>query len=98
MKNIKKDELVSEDNENVEPCIEIIETSPYLFKTTLRILERFSLCPECLGRQFSYLGTKSTNTERANAILLGLTMETHRLLIKTSRFMYMFIHKITLKL
>ncbi len=47
----------------------------------LKILEKFPLCDRCLGRQFAWLATATTNQSRGFAIKLALTMELHQKLI-----------------
>ncbi len=47
----------------------------------LKILEKFPLCDRCLGRQFAWLSTSTTNQNRGHAIKLALTMELHRNMI-----------------
>ena len=42
-----------------------------------QIYEEYYVCPHCLGRMFSLLGTGTTNTERGNSLLLTLTMDNH---------------------
>ncbi|MHA1733477.1 MAG: tRNA pseudouridine(54/55) synthase Pus10 [Promethearchaeota archaeon] len=42
-----------------------------------RILAGNRLCDHCLGRQFSLLGTSTTNRDRGYALKLALTMEAH---------------------
>ncbi|MHA1148772.1 MAG: tRNA pseudouridine(54/55) synthase Pus10 [Promethearchaeota archaeon] len=48
-----------------------------ILEKALRIYEKYYLCPYCLGRMFSLLGTNVSNFERGNSILLTLTMEYH---------------------
>jgi len=43
----------------------------------LQIYEKYYICPHCLGRMFSLLGTSTTNIERGNSLLLTLTMDNH---------------------
>lgn len=76
----------SENNENldqppfeqIEP--EIVDKSPEIYQKVFDLMKVNFYCMECLGRQFSYLATNTDNTSRAEALLLGLTMESHRLL------------------
>jgi len=49
-----------------------------LFEKILEIYQKYYLCPHCLGRMFSLLGTSTTNHERGRSLLLSLTMENHR--------------------
>jgi len=42
-----------------------------------QIYEKYYVCPHCLGRMFSLLGTGTTNLERGISLLLTLTMENH---------------------
>ena len=48
-----------------------------IFDKILEIYRNYYLCPHCLGRMFSLLGTNTTNQERGNSLLLSLTMENH---------------------
>ncbi|XEO78154.1 tRNA pseudouridine synthase Pus10 [Candidatus Lokiarchaeum ossiferum] len=75
--NFEEEEIKEEKEE-----IKIINMEPSLYQQTVSILRYHNLCFECFGRQFSFLGTATNNTDRAKAILLGLTMECHQLLIK----------------
>ncbi|MHA1343174.1 MAG: tRNA pseudouridine(54/55) synthase Pus10 [Promethearchaeota archaeon] len=43
------------------------------------IYRKYSVCPHCLGRMFSLLGTETTNIERGESLLLTSTLECHRL-------------------
>ncbi len=63
---------------------EVLEGELEIFKKSLNMLKYAYLCSECLGRQFSYLSTNTTNSQRGRAILLGLTMECHRLIKKST--------------
>ncbi len=49
--------------------------STELLEKTMLMLEEYSLCDYCLGRQFAWLGTDTTNQERGKAILSVLLME-----------------------
>lgn len=72
--------------ENSEEELEIT-TEPYdpnILEKAFHVLRKYSLCHECLGRQFSYLATGTDNTMRAYSILLVLTMEAHKALKKES--------------
>ncbi len=44
-------------------------------QTTLRLLQSHALCDQCLGRQFAWLGTDTSNAERGRALKLILTMQ-----------------------
>ncbi|MHA1610941.1 MAG: tRNA pseudouridine(54/55) synthase Pus10 [Promethearchaeota archaeon] len=66
-----------EKEEEEEIIVEIIPATLSIPQKTIDILKQYSICDECLGRQFSYLGTATDNSKRASAILLSLTMETH---------------------
>jgi len=74
----------SDDMEEEELPINFTNVSLSIYQKTIEILKYYYLCNECLGRQFSYLGTSTSNLERAHAILLGITMECHLLLAKTN--------------
>ena len=67
----------SDDMEEEELPINFTNVSPSLYQKTIELLKYNYLCNECLGRQFSYLGTGTSNLERAHSILLGITMECH---------------------
>ncbi len=43
-----------------------------------RILHDVKLCDYCIGRQFSLLGTSTTNKKRGYALKLNLTMQAHQ--------------------
>ncbi len=43
-------------------------------ETSLKIIERWHVCDYCLGRQFAWLGTGTTNRERGRSIKLALLM------------------------
>ncbi|TFG32220.1 tRNA pseudouridine(54/55) synthase Pus10 [Candidatus Thorarchaeota archaeon] len=43
-------------------------------KTTLKILQEHTICDNCLGRQFAWLGTGISNKDRGHSIKLTLTM------------------------
>lgn len=62
----------------------VTEVNPSLFSKVIQIIGTGCLCLECLGRQFSYLGTATDNTTRASSLLLSLIMECHTLLLKTT--------------
>jgi tRNA pseudouridine synthase 10 len=74
----------SDDMEEEEIPINFTNISPSLYQKTIELLKCNFLCNECLGRQFSYLGTATSNLERAHSILLCITMECHLLLAKTT--------------
>ncbi len=78
------DKFDSDNQEEEELPINFTNISPSLYQKTIELLKYNYLCNECLGRQFSYLGTGTSNFERAYAILLGITMECHLLLAKTT--------------
>ncbi len=46
-----------------------------LLEAVLRILRGHALCDQCLGRQFAWLGTDTSNVERGRALKLILTMQ-----------------------
>ena len=81
---LKNDKSNSDDVKEEELPIIFSNVSPSLYQKTINLLKYNYLCNECLGRQFSYLGTATSNLERAHAILLGITMECHMLLAKTT--------------
>ena len=45
-----------------------------MLDASTRLLGTYSLCDECLGRQFAWLGTDVTNSERGHSIKLFVTM------------------------
>ena len=45
-----------------------------VLSTTLKILDEHALCDKCLGRQFAWLGTGTSNEVRGHSIKLTLTM------------------------
>ncbi len=49
-----------------------------IFDKVLKIYQKYFICPACLGRQFSLLGSHTTNQERGSSLLLSLTMDNHR--------------------
>ncbi|MHA1729048.1 MAG: tRNA pseudouridine(54/55) synthase Pus10 [Promethearchaeota archaeon] len=48
-----------------------------ILDSVLEILNDYTLCPECLGRQFALLGTGLSNTQRAQSLLNVLVMKLH---------------------
>ena len=48
-----------------------------LFDKVLEIYQKYYICPYCLGRMFSLLGSNLTNFERGNSLLISITMENH---------------------
>ena len=81
---LNNEESESDDLKEEEIQINYTNFSPSIYQKTIDLLKYYCLCNECLGRQFSYLGTATSNFERAHAILLGITMECHLLLSKTT--------------
>jgi tRNA pseudouridine synthase 10 len=72
--------IMSEQPPNDEEPIEeimFLNHIPNLYEQMINLLGSYSLCKECLGRQFSYLASGTDNTRRAESLLLGLTMECH---------------------
>ncbi|MFX0106885.1 MAG: tRNA pseudouridine(54/55) synthase Pus10, partial [Candidatus Hodarchaeota archaeon] len=45
-----------------------------ILRTARGILEKYTVCDQCLGRQFAWLSTDTSNEERGNAIKLALSM------------------------
>lgn len=66
------------------PVVQISPTLPILYEKVVQILCAGDICLECLGRQFSYLGTNTDNTTRASSLLLGLSMECDLILSRTT--------------
>ncbi len=81
---LKKKKSDSDDVKEEEIPINYTNLSPSLYQKTIDLLRSSSICNECIGRQFSYLGTATSNFERAHAVLLGITMECHLILSKTT--------------
>ena len=78
-----QDEIIEEmDDEPIE--VQTINTKPVLYSQLINLLQSHHLCLECIGRQFSYLATATDNKQRANALLLGLTMEAHGCLLSST--------------
>jgi tRNA U54 and U55 pseudouridine synthase Pus10 len=42
--------------------------------TAISILEQYSICDRCLGRQFAWLSTNTSNSERGHSLKLVLSM------------------------
>jgi len=49
-----------------------------VLQESLRMIEKYPLCDNCLGRQFALLGHGVENGERGKSIKLALTLEAHR--------------------
>ncbi|MFX1483324.1 MAG: tRNA pseudouridine(54/55) synthase Pus10 [Promethearchaeota archaeon] len=45
-----------------------------VLETTLGMLEKYTICDRCLGRQFAWLGTDTSNEERGHSLKLILCM------------------------
>ncbi|NWG11852.1 tRNA pseudouridine(54/55) synthase Pus10 [Candidatus Bathyarchaeota archaeon] len=56
-----------------------------ILEKSLRMLEEYSLCDHCLGRQFALLGHNMENNERGCAIKLALTLEAHNFALSKSK-------------
>ncbi len=56
-----------------------------LFEKVLEIYKKYYICPCCLGRMFSLLGSNTTNKERGNSLLLSLTLENHSRFLRNSQ-------------
>jgi tRNA pseudouridine synthase 10 len=52
-----------------------MEISNSILATAKRIIEKYTLCSECFGRQFALVGTGLTNSERSNSIFHYLISE-----------------------
>jgi len=75
----------SEDPEEEEmPKPVINESHPHLYQQVIHFLANNTFCMECFGRQFSMLGTLTSNFSRSEALLMGLTMEAHNFLQKAT--------------
>ena len=77
-------EEFDEEGEEEKPILVSIESSPSLYQQVIHFLSRNSFCFECFGRQFSMLSTNTSNRARADALLMGLTMEAHNFLQKAT--------------
>ena len=53
--------------------------------TVINILSEFTLCANCLGRQFGTLLTGTSNKERGEALLLTLGMDIHQTYIESKK-------------
>lgn len=73
----EKAENFGKETESEEIEVTVSPFQPLIVPKTLEILKYHTICSECLGRQFSFLGTATDNTKRSYAILLSLTMEAH---------------------
>lgn len=56
-----------------------------LLEKALKMLEKYSLCDHCLGRQFALLGHGMENYERGEAIKTTLTLEAHTLALSKNK-------------
>jgi len=54
-----------------------IKSMALLADKVAEILRVYPICDACLGRQFSLLGTQTTNTQRGYSLKLYLTMQMH---------------------
>jgi tRNA pseudouridine synthase 10 len=50
----------------------------HILKKVIEIYNQHYLCPFCLGRMFSLLGTKTTNEDRGKSLLLTHLMASHK--------------------
>lgn len=68
-----------------------------LFDNAKKILAKYALCDNCLGRQFGGLARGVTNKERGYALKLALTLEAHMTLrgamVKVRRFLRFLLRK-----
>lgn len=65
-----------------EPNVEGLDL---LLKIALRMLEKYSLCDSCLGRQFALLGFGMDNRERGWVIKTVLAMKAHEMTFSKDR-------------
>jgi len=56
-----------------------------ILEKALKMLEKYSLCDHCLGRQFAILGHDIENDERGRTIKLALTLQAHVLALSKSK-------------
>ncbi|OLS12898.1 MAG: hypothetical protein RBG13Loki_3475 [Promethearchaeota archaeon CR_4] len=54
-----------------------MKTMAFLADKVTEILRAYPICDSCLGRQFSLLGTQTTNAQRGYSLKLYLTMQMH---------------------
>ncbi len=54
-----------------------VKPMEFLANKVAEILRAYPICDSCLGRQFSLLGTQTTNTQRGYSLKLYLTMQLH---------------------
>lgn len=57
----------------------------WIFDLSLRMLERYPLCDNCLGRQFALLGFGVDNSERGRSIKMLLTMAAHEMALSAEK-------------
>ncbi|MEM1514455.1 MAG: tRNA pseudouridine(54/55) synthase Pus10 [Candidatus Bathyarchaeia archaeon] len=55
----------------------------WILDSSLRMLEKYPLCDNCLGRQFALLGFGIDNSERGKSIKMLLTMTAHEMVLST---------------
>lgn len=79
--NGEEPEEFDEPEEEV-PELVVNESHPHLYQQVIHFLSGNAFCLECFGRQFSMLGTLTSNKARSEALLMGLTMEADNLLQK----------------
>ncbi|MFW9892686.1 MAG: tRNA pseudouridine(54/55) synthase Pus10 [Candidatus Thorarchaeota archaeon] len=51
-----------------------VPTEDRVLDTTVRMLGKHTLCDRCLGRQFAWLSTNTTNLDRGHSLKLALSM------------------------
>lgn len=56
-----------------------------VLRKALKMLEKYSLCDHCLGRQFALLGYGMENDERGSAIKRVLTLKAHALALSNEK-------------
>lgn len=84
--------LPSDENPSI-PEVIVSPLSTNFSDLILKMLDYGSLCLECLGRQFSYLGTATDNSARAEALLLQLVMECHYAILQSEATKKFTIHQ-----
>jgi len=51
-----------------------VPTESRVLDTTVKMLEKYPLCDKCLGRQFAWLSTNTSNEDRGHSLKLTLSM------------------------
>ncbi|MEM0049591.1 MAG: tRNA pseudouridine(54/55) synthase Pus10 [Candidatus Bathyarchaeia archaeon] len=62
-----------------------IEKFGWILESSLRMLEKYPLCDNCLGRQFALLGFGLDNSERGRSIKISLAMTAHEMSLSAEK-------------